>query len=124
MGERPNGLGSLGLTAPSSQPPKVDAAIVGAVRLLSVLIAALTMDLAGRKALLFVSGECRRSPVLPSFAPPAAALVVGAPGGPGSQLPYRVDSVCPAPGAGLDIQKGRLGLARVNEPAVTHARWA
>ncbi|XP_006062537.4 solute carrier family 2, facilitated glucose transporter member 6 isoform X3 [Bubalus bubalis] len=36
-------------------PPKVDAAIVGAVRLLSVLIAALTMDLAGRKALLFVS---------------------------------------------------------------------
>ncbi|KAL1288505.1 SLC2A6 [Ovibos moschatus] len=36
-------------------PPKDDAAIVGAVRLLSVLIAALTMDLAGRKALLFVS---------------------------------------------------------------------
>uniref|UniRef100_A0A3Q2HH17 Solute carrier family 2 member 6 n=1 Tax=Equus caballus TaxID=9796 RepID=A0A3Q2HH17_HORSE len=37
-------------------PPKDDAAIVGAVRLLSVLIAALTMDLAGRKILLFVSG--------------------------------------------------------------------
>ncbi|XP_047624794.1 solute carrier family 2, facilitated glucose transporter member 6 isoform X2 [Phacochoerus africanus] len=37
-------------------PPKDDAAIVGAVRLLSVLIAAVTMDLAGRKALLFVSG--------------------------------------------------------------------
>lgn len=36
--------------------PKYDAAIVGAVRLLSVLIAAVTMDLAGRKALLFVSG--------------------------------------------------------------------
>ncbi|XP_026960137.1 solute carrier family 2, facilitated glucose transporter member 6 isoform X1 [Sagmatias obliquidens] len=36
-------------------PPEDDAAIVGAVRLLSVLIAALTMDLAGRKALLFVS---------------------------------------------------------------------
>nr|XP_055207425.1 solute carrier family 2, facilitated glucose transporter member 6 isoform X4 [Gorilla gorilla gorilla] len=36
-------------------PPKDDAAIVGAVRLLSVLIAALTMDLAGRKVLLFVS---------------------------------------------------------------------
>uniref|UniRef100_A0A8C3YH60 Solute carrier family 2, facilitated glucose transporter member 6 n=1 Tax=Catagonus wagneri TaxID=51154 RepID=A0A8C3YH60_9CETA len=36
-------------------PPKDDAAIVGAVRLLSVLIAAVTMDLAGRKALLFVS---------------------------------------------------------------------
>lgn len=30
---------------------------MGAVRLLSVLIAALTMDLAGRKVLLFVSGE-------------------------------------------------------------------
>uniref|UniRef100_A0A2K5SG72 Solute carrier family 2 member 6 n=1 Tax=Cebus imitator TaxID=2715852 RepID=A0A2K5SG72_CEBIM len=37
-------------------PPKDDAAIVGAMRLLSVLIAALTMDLAGRKVLLFVSG--------------------------------------------------------------------
>uniref|UniRef100_A0A8C9PIH5 Solute carrier family 2 member 6 n=1 Tax=Spermophilus dauricus TaxID=99837 RepID=A0A8C9PIH5_SPEDA len=37
-------------------PPKDDAAIVGAVRLLSVLIAAFTMDLAGRKVLLFVSG--------------------------------------------------------------------
>ncbi|XP_010998453.1 solute carrier family 2, facilitated glucose transporter member 6 isoform X1 [Camelus dromedarius] len=36
-------------------PPKDDAAIVGAVRLLSVLIAALTMDLAGRKVLLFIS---------------------------------------------------------------------
>lgn len=41
----------------SPQPPEDDAAIVGAVRLLSVLIAALTMDLAGRKVLLFVSGE-------------------------------------------------------------------
>uniref|UniRef100_A0A673VRD1 Solute carrier family 2 member 6 n=1 Tax=Suricata suricatta TaxID=37032 RepID=A0A673VRD1_SURSU len=37
-------------------PPRDDAAIVGAVRLFSVLIAALTMDLAGRKVLLFVSG--------------------------------------------------------------------
>ncbi|XP_037348839.1 solute carrier family 2, facilitated glucose transporter member 6 isoform X2 [Talpa occidentalis] len=37
-------------------PAKDDAAIVGAVRLLSVLIAALTMDLAGRKVLLFISG--------------------------------------------------------------------
>ncbi|XP_066896426.1 solute carrier family 2, facilitated glucose transporter member 6 isoform X3 [Kogia breviceps] len=37
-------------------PPEDDAAVVGAVRLLSVLIAALAMDLAGRKALLFVSG--------------------------------------------------------------------
>ncbi|XP_053414326.1 solute carrier family 2, facilitated glucose transporter member 6 isoform X3 [Nycticebus coucang] len=36
-------------------PPQDDAAIVGAVRLLSVLIAALTMDLAGRKVLLFIS---------------------------------------------------------------------
>ncbi|XP_053774927.1 solute carrier family 2, facilitated glucose transporter member 6 isoform X3 [Desmodus rotundus] len=38
-------------------PPEEDAAIVGAVRLLSVLIAALTMDLAGRKALLFISAS-------------------------------------------------------------------
>ncbi|KAM5299729.1 solute carrier family 2, facilitated glucose transporter member 6 isoform 2-T2 [Ctenodactylus gundi] len=37
-------------------PPEDDAAIVGAVRLLSVLIAALTLDLAGRKVLLFISG--------------------------------------------------------------------
>lgn len=74
MGERPNRLGWLGLRAPSSQPPKDDAAIVGAVRLLSVLIAALTMDLAGRKVLLFVSGECGRSPACPPFAPSAAAL--------------------------------------------------
>ncbi|XP_016042875.2 solute carrier family 2, facilitated glucose transporter member 6 isoform X2 [Erinaceus europaeus] len=36
--------------------PQNDAAIVGAVRLVSVLIAALTMDRAGRKILLFVSG--------------------------------------------------------------------
>ncbi|XP_007521502.3 solute carrier family 2, facilitated glucose transporter member 6 isoform X1 [Erinaceus europaeus] len=35
--------------------PQNDAAIVGAVRLVSVLIAALTMDRAGRKILLFVS---------------------------------------------------------------------
>lgn len=44
------------------QPPKDDAAIVGAVRLFSVLIAAVTMDLAGRKVLLFVSGELLRPP--------------------------------------------------------------
>ncbi|XP_044517226.1 solute carrier family 2, facilitated glucose transporter member 6 isoform X2 [Gracilinanus agilis] len=37
-------------------PPEEDAAIVGAVRLVSVLIAATTMDKAGRKILLFVSG--------------------------------------------------------------------
>uniref|UniRef100_A0A8C5LJ38 Solute carrier family 2 (facilitated glucose transporter), member 6 n=1 Tax=Jaculus jaculus TaxID=51337 RepID=A0A8C5LJ38_JACJA len=37
-------------------PSQHDAAIVGAVRLLSVLIAAVTMDLAGRKVLLYVSG--------------------------------------------------------------------
>ncbi|XP_012576642.1 PREDICTED: solute carrier family 2, facilitated glucose transporter member 6 [Condylura cristata] len=36
-------------------PPQDDAAIVGAVRLLSVLIAALAMDMAGRKVLLFIS---------------------------------------------------------------------
>lgn len=48
--------------ASSLQPPKDDAAIVGAVRLFSVLIAALTMDLAGRKVLLFISGEHRPAP--------------------------------------------------------------
>ncbi|XP_078187213.1 solute carrier family 2, facilitated glucose transporter member 6 isoform X4 [Callithrix jacchus] len=48
-------------------PPKDDAAIVGAVRLLSVLIAALTMDLAGRKVLLFVSERLR---------PPGAFLLL------------------------------------------------
>lgn len=48
--------------ASSLQPPKDDAAIVGAVRLFSVLIAAVTMDLAGRKVLLFVSGELLRPP--------------------------------------------------------------
>uniref|UniRef100_A0A4X2L0N3 Solute carrier family 2 member 6 n=1 Tax=Vombatus ursinus TaxID=29139 RepID=A0A4X2L0N3_VOMUR len=37
-------------------PPEEDAAIVGAMRLVSVLIAAVTMDRAGRKILLFVSG--------------------------------------------------------------------
>uniref|UniRef100_A0A8D0LC01 Solute carrier family 2 member 6 n=1 Tax=Sphenodon punctatus TaxID=8508 RepID=A0A8D0LC01_SPHPU len=36
--------------------PQYDAAIVGAVRLASVLIAAVSMDKAGRKILLFVSG--------------------------------------------------------------------
>ncbi|XP_074066874.1 solute carrier family 2, facilitated glucose transporter member 6 [Macrotis lagotis] len=36
-------------------PPEEDAAIVGAMRLVSVLIAAITMDRAGRKILLFVS---------------------------------------------------------------------
>lgn len=34
---------------------------MGAVRLVSVLIAAVTMDLAGRKVLLYVSGECPHS---------------------------------------------------------------
>lgn len=36
---------------------------MGAVRLVSVLIAAVTMDLAGRKVLLYVSGECPHSDV-------------------------------------------------------------
>lgn len=36
---------------------------MGAVRLVSVLIAAVTMDLAGRKVLLYVSGECPQSDV-------------------------------------------------------------
>lgn len=53
------GRGPSAPVAASLQPPEDDAAIVGAVRLLSVLIAALTMDLAGRKVLLFVSGEFR-----------------------------------------------------------------
>lgn len=75
------------------QPPKDDAAIVGAVRLLSVLIAALTMDLAGRKILLFVSGELRPVSQSYSFTPSAAATscaspcggrpVAGSSGGPG-----------------------------------------
>lgn len=55
--DRGHRLGLPATEAPSPQPPEDDAAIVGAVRLLSVLIAALTMDLAGRKVLLFVSGE-------------------------------------------------------------------
>ncbi|XP_020837633.1 solute carrier family 2, facilitated glucose transporter member 6 isoform X1 [Phascolarctos cinereus] len=38
-------------------PPEEDAAIVGAMRLVSVLIAAVTMDRAGRKILLFVSAS-------------------------------------------------------------------
>ncbi len=41
------------------QEPKYDAALVGAVRLISVAIAASLMDKAGRKALLFTSGLCR-----------------------------------------------------------------
>lgn len=48
------------LVPSSLQLPEDDAAIVGAVRLLSVLIAAVTMDRAGRKVLLFVSGELHR----------------------------------------------------------------
>lgn len=48
----------LSAQCPAPQPSQQDAAIVGAVRLLSVLIAAVTMDLAGRKVLLYVSGEC------------------------------------------------------------------
>lgn len=63
------------------QPPEDDAAIVGAVRLLSVLMAALTMDLAGRKVLLFISGERQLVSCACSFTPQpsaAATLVVGA----------------------------------------------
>ncbi|XP_063570583.1 solute carrier family 2, facilitated glucose transporter member 6 isoform X6 [Pongo abelii] len=57
-------------------PPKDDAAIVGAVRLLSVLIAALTMDLAGRKMLLFVSASAGPQPK-----PVAPERSAGAPSG-------------------------------------------
>lgn len=38
------------------QKPEYDAALVGLVRLFSVVIAAVSMDKAGRKILLFVSG--------------------------------------------------------------------
>ncbi|XP_036711872.1 solute carrier family 2, facilitated glucose transporter member 6 isoform X5 [Balaenoptera musculus] len=72
-------------------PPEDDAAIVGAVRLLSVLIAALTMDLAGRKALLFVSGEHRlltgTHSLLQQLPRALPALAVGAPGGLGQTCP-------------------------------------
>lgn len=39
------------------QKPEYDAALVGLVRLFSVAIAAVSMDKAGRKILLFVSGK-------------------------------------------------------------------
>lgn len=55
--------------ASSLQPPQDDAAIVGAVRLFAVMIAALTMDRAGRKVLLFVSGEPPPRRQLPGAAP-------------------------------------------------------
>ncbi|KAM9642402.1 solute carrier family 2, facilitated glucose transporter member 6 isoform 2-T2 [Trichechus inunguis] len=59
-------------------PPEDDAAIVGAVRLFSVLIAALTMDLAGRKVLLFVSVPAPRGPpVSPASIMFAANLTLG-----------------------------------------------
>lgn len=82
------GRGPSASVASSLQPPEDDAAIVGAVRLLSVLVAALTMDLAGRKVLLFVSGESAGSCMPARRAPPAAgppevgAVVLGAPRGP------------------------------------------
>lgn len=41
------------------QKPSYDAALVGAVRLISVCIAASLMDKAGRKALLLTSGLCK-----------------------------------------------------------------
>lgn len=47
---------------------------MGAVRLVSVLIAAVTMDLAGRKVLLYVSGECPHSDVCLSFLRPLGGL--------------------------------------------------
>lgn len=58
------------------QPPKNDAAIVGAVRLFSVLVAALTLDFAGRKSLLFVSGESLPPPPPPP--PPPLDLALSA----------------------------------------------
>lgn len=47
---------------------------MGAVRLVSVLIAAVTMDLAGRKILLYVSGECPHSDVCLSLLRPLGGL--------------------------------------------------
>lgn len=76
----------------SLQPPEDDAAIVGAVRLFSVLIAAVTMDLAGRKVLLFVSGElcCHLLPAAAAMgcAPPHGRCVAGSSGRPRSDLPW------------------------------------
>lgn len=86
--------------ASSLQPPKDDAAIVGAVRLFSVLIAALTMDLAGRKVLLFISGEHRPAPPSAVGRAPAEqwALWLGALGwGCGAVMPAL--GACPPPGA-------------------------
>nr|XP_026251354.1 solute carrier family 2, facilitated glucose transporter member 6 isoform X3 [Urocitellus parryii] len=79
-------------------PPKDDAAIVGAVRLLSVLIAAFTMDLAGRKVLLFVSGEapCPTSPLPPTVSLPTATCARARAQPPGAS---------PAPGTSQLLQK-------------------
>lgn len=79
------------LVPSSLQLPEDDAAIVGAVRLLSVLIAAVTMDRAGRKVLLFVSGEphCFLHIVRPhSNSCYVLCRVAGSPRGPGSDLPW------------------------------------
>ena len=120
------GWGPSAPGAPSLQPPEDDAAIVGAVRLLSVLIAALTMDLAGRKALLFVSGEHRpltgTHSLLQQLPRVLPALTVGAPGGLGQTCPggLRLPSVSPATGEGPGIQKGLLGLMGANELTVRH----
>lgn len=78
------------LVPSSLQLPEDDAAIVGAVRLLSVLIAAVTMDRAGRKVLLFVSGEHRFPHIVRPHSNSCYVLcrVAGSPRGPGSDLPW------------------------------------
>lgn len=97
----------------SLQPPEDDAAIVGAVRLFSVLIAAVTMDLAGRKVLLFVSGElrCHLLPTAAAMgcAPRHGRVWLGALGSRGRTCPGDrcLPRAWPAPAA---LEKGPLGL--------------
>lgn len=95
--------------ASSLQPPKDDAAIVGAVRLFSVLIAALTMDLAGRKVLLFISGEHRPAPPSAVGRAPAEqwALWLGA-------LGWGCGAVMPALGACPPPRRPAQGLAHTS----------
>ncbi|XP_007475295.1 solute carrier family 2, facilitated glucose transporter member 6 isoform X2 [Monodelphis domestica] len=71
-------------------PAEEDAAIVGAVRLVSVLIAATTMDKAGRKILLFVSASMML----------VANLVLG--------LYVQLSPQPPAPNATVDLSGGAL----------------
>lgn len=100
--------------ASTLQPPQDDAAIVGAVRLFAVMIAALTMDRAGRKVLLFVSGEPPPPPAAArGCAPQGGSRVAGLQGLgwdlPRAQGPARTG--CP---------RGLLGCERT---ARRHSLW-